>query len=88
MPPDPPLVAAEELTVAAAPAAPPMVPGGPGQIARLVHSNGVIVVTRQTCSVGRRYAGKQVTVRVEPSCLHIFCREASSRPSSAPPPGR
>ena len=29
-------------------------------------ANGVIVVTRQVCSVGRRYAGKQVTVQVEP----------------------
>jgi hypothetical protein len=48
-------------------------PGGPGEIARLVHSNGVIVVTRQVCSVGRRYAGKQVTVQVEPSVLHVFC---------------
>ena len=48
-------------------------PGGPGEIARLVHSNGVIVVTRQVCSVGRRYAGQQVTVQVEPSLLHVFC---------------
>jgi hypothetical protein len=31
------------------------------------------VVTRQVCSVGRRYAGKQVTVQVEPSMLHSFC---------------
>ena len=46
---------------------------GRGEIARLVHSNGVIVVTRQVCSVGRRYAGKQVTVQVEPNHLHIFC---------------
>jgi hypothetical protein len=48
-------------------------PGGPGEIARLVHANGVIVVTRQVGSVGRRYAGKQVVVQVEPSVLHVFC---------------
>jgi hypothetical protein len=38
-----------------------------------VHANGVITVTRQQCSVGRRYAGKQVTAQVEPTVLHIFC---------------
>ena len=38
-----------------------------------MHANGVIVVTRQVCSVGRRYAGKQVTVQVEPNQLQIFC---------------
>jgi hypothetical protein len=32
-----------------------------------VHANGVIVVTRQVCSVGRRAAGNQV----EPSALHV-----------------
>jgi hypothetical protein len=80
---------AERFTTAAdpsLPAVPPLVvahepadasvrprPGGPGEIARLVHSNGVIVVTRQVCSVGRRYAGQQVTVQVEPNQLHIYC---------------
>ena len=72
MPPGPPLLVADELQVTARPAIPPP-PGGPGQITRLVHSNGVIVVTRQVCSVGRRYAGNQVTVQVEPTVLHIFC---------------
>jgi hypothetical protein len=71
-PPGPPLLVADELQVTARPATSPR-PGGPGQIARLVHSNGVIVVARLVCSVGRRYAGKQVTVQVEPSVLHIFC---------------
>jgi transposase InsO family protein len=75
MPSEPPLVVAEELAGAVEPSAPPR-PGGPGQIARLVHSNGVIVVTRQVCSVGRRYAGKQVTIRVEPTVLHVFCAGA------------
>jgi transposase InsO family protein len=72
--PEPPLLVADELTVKATarPATSPP-PNQPGQIARLVHSNGVIVVTRQVCSVGRRYAGKQVTVRVEPRLLHVFC---------------
>jgi hypothetical protein len=51
----------------------PVTPITTGEIARLVHSNGVITVTRQQCSVGRRYAGKQVTARVEPTVLHIFC---------------
>jgi hypothetical protein len=45
----------------------------PLELAVPPHSNGVIVVTRQVCSVGRRYAGKQVTVQVEPSVLHVFC---------------
>jgi hypothetical protein len=63
---------ADELRVTARPATAPR-PGRPGQIARLVHANGVIVVTRQVCSVGRRYAGKQVTVQVEPTVLHVFC---------------
>jgi hypothetical protein len=67
---EPPLVVAQE---SADPGARRPRPGGPGEIGRLVHSNGVIVVTRQVCSVGRRYAGKQVTVQVEPSMLHIFC---------------
>jgi hypothetical protein len=31
------------------------------------------VVTRKVCSVGRRYAGQQVTVQVEPTLLHVFC---------------
>jgi transposase InsO family protein len=69
MPPQPPLVVAQE------PASPAgrLRPTGSGEIARLVHSNGVIVVTRQVCSVGRRYAGQQVTVMVEPNLLHVFC---------------
>jgi hypothetical protein len=50
-----------------------VIPTRPGEITRLVHSNGVITVTRQQCSVGRRYAGKQVTAQVEPTALHIFC---------------
>jgi transposase InsO family protein len=70
MPPEPPLVVAQEP---ASPAAGQSRPGGSGEIARLVHSNGVIVVTRQVCSVGRRYAGKQVTVQIEPNLLHVFC---------------
>jgi hypothetical protein len=70
LPAEPPLVLAHEPidTAAQRPR-----PGEPGEIARLVHSNGVIVVTRQVCSVGRRYAGQQVTVQVEPSVLHVFC---------------
>jgi transposase InsO family protein len=75
-PADPPLPAEPPLVVAHEPVDPgtrrPR-PGGPGEIARLVHSNGVIVVTRQVCSVGRRYAGQQVVVQVEPSVLHVFC---------------
>jgi transposase InsO family protein len=70
MPPEPPLVVAQESV---SPAAGRLRPDRSGEIARLVHSNGVIVVTRQVCSVGRRYAGKQVTVQVEPNLLHIFC---------------
>jgi hypothetical protein len=62
MPPEPPLVVAEEP---ASPTAGRSRPSRAGEIARLVHANGVIVVTRQVCSVGRRYAGKQVTVRGE-----------------------
>ena len=69
IPPEPPLVVAQEPTRHAG----RLRPDGSGEIARLVHSNGVIVVTRQVCSVGRRYAGKQVTVQVEPNHLHIFC---------------
>jgi hypothetical protein len=76
LPADPPLPAVPPLVVAHEPtnltASRPR-PGGPGEIARLVHSNGVIVVTRQVCSVGRRYAGQQVTVQVEPNQLHVFC---------------
>jgi hypothetical protein len=63
IPPEPPLVVAQELTRHAG----RLRPDGAGEIARLVHSNGVIVVTRQVCSVGRRYAGKQLTVQVEPT---------------------
>ena len=70
MPPQPPLVVAQEP---ASPAAGRLRPAGSGEVARLVHSNGVIVVTRQVCSVGRRYAGQQVTVMVEPNLLHVFC---------------
>ena len=72
---DPPLPAIPPLVVAQDPIEASVRPrlGGPGEIARLVHSNGVIVVTRQVCSVGRRYAGKQVVVQVEPSVLHVFC---------------
>jgi hypothetical protein len=70
LPAEPPLVVAQEPVDAGA--MQPR-PAGSGEIARLVHSNGVIVVTRQVCSVGRRYAGKQVTVQVEPSLLHVFC---------------
>jgi hypothetical protein len=70
LPAVPPLVVAHEP---ADPGARRPRPGGPGEIARLVHSNGVIVVTRQVCSVGRRYAGKQVVVQVEPTLLHVFC---------------
>jgi transposase InsO family protein len=75
MPSDPPLVVAEELSTRSRPTGwrPPVPPTTSGDIARLVHSNGVITVTRQQCSVGRRYAGKQVTARVEPTVLHIFC---------------
>ena len=73
---DPPLPAVPPLLVAQEPTDPgtrrPR-PGGAGEIARLVHSNGVIVVARQVCSVGRRYAGQQVTVQVEPNQLHVFC---------------
>jgi hypothetical protein len=70
LPLEPPLVVAEEP---ASPTAGRSRPSGAGEIARLVHANGVIVVTRQVCSVGRRYAGRQVTVRVEPTALHVFC---------------
>jgi hypothetical protein len=71
-PPLPPLLVADEPARTAPPAGMPR-RGGPGQVARLVHSNGVIVVTRQVCSVGRRYAGQQVTVQVQPSVLHVYC---------------
>ena len=70
LPAQPPLVVAHEPTD---PSARRPRPGRAGEIARLVHSNGVIVVTRQVCSVGRRYAGQQVTVQVEPNQLHVFC---------------
>jgi transposase InsO family protein len=75
MPPDPPLVVADELSTRPRPRRRqlPAAPTTTGEITRLVHSNGVITVTRQQCSVGRRYAGKQVTARVEPTVLHIFC---------------
>ena len=76
LPTDPPLPLEPPLVVAEEPASPATRrsrPRGAGEIARLVHSNGVIVVTRQVCSVGRRYAGKQVSVQVEPNLLHIFC---------------
>ena len=74
MPPDPPLVVADELSTQPRPTRRQLpVSTTAGEITRLVHSNGVITVTRQQCSVGRRYAGKQVTARVEPTVLHIFC---------------
>ena len=75
MAPDPPLVVADELSTLPRPTRRqlPVAPIATGEIARLVHSNGVITVTRQQCSVGRRYAGKQVTARVEPTVLHVFC---------------
>jgi hypothetical protein len=72
---DPPLPAVPPLVLAQDPVDTSVRPrlGGPGEIARLVHTNGVIVITRQVCSVGRRYAGKQVTDQVEPDLLHVFC---------------
>ena len=75
MAPDPPLVVADELSTLPRPTRRqlPVAPIATGEIARLVHSNGVITVTRQQCSVGRRYAGKQVTARVEPTVLQVFC---------------
>jgi transposase InsO family protein len=75
MAPDLPLVVADELSTLPRPTRRqlPVAPIATGEIARLVHSNGVITVTRQQCSVGRRYAGKQVTARVEPTVLHVFC---------------
>jgi transposase InsO family protein len=75
LPPEPPLLVADELSSRVRPTRTqlPATPTRPGEIARLVHANGVITVTRQQCSVGRRYAGKQVTARVEPTVLHIFC---------------
>jgi transposase InsO family protein len=74
-PPEPPLLVTDELAIRPRPTRRqlPVPPTRPGEIARLVHANGVITVTRQQCSVGRRYAGKQVTARVEPTVLHIFC---------------
>ena len=74
-PPEPPLLVADELSTQVRPARThlPVTPTQPGEITRLVHSNGVITVTRQQSSVGRRYAGKQVTAQVEPTVLHIFC---------------
>jgi hypothetical protein len=72
LPAEPPLLVADELQATTRPPDRPR-PNASGVTARLVHSNGVIVVTRQVCSVGRRCAGKQVSVQVEPSRLHIFC---------------
>jgi transposase InsO family protein len=75
IPPDRPLVVADELRTRPRPTRRqlPVAPITTGEIARLVHANGVITVTRQQCSVGRRYAGKQATAQVEPTVLHIFC---------------
>jgi hypothetical protein len=75
LPPEPPLLVPDELAIRPRPTRRqlPAAPTRPGEIARLVHANGVITVTRQQCSVGRRYAGKQVTARVEPTVVHVFC---------------
>ena len=43
------------------------------EVERLVFSNGLISVARQRFSVGRRFGGRIVTVRIQPTVLHVFC---------------
>ena len=45
---------------------------GPTEIQRRVWSNGIVRVAYQAVSVGRQYAGRVVTIRLEGSIRHVF----------------